>query len=156
MGGQDLVRYMFDRIKKILRACLKSSPGLFQAVVEVPAFRPITEGLSDGPPLLAKAFSPQGGLGDFLTSAFNIAISVGAILAVLRIGYAGFKYMTTDAAGTKSDAKEIIQNAVIGLLLLLGIVLILERINPDILQINIELQPDAQAPAIGTGGFPQL
>jgi len=130
--------------------------ALFQTVVPVPPFRPITEGLSDGPPLLAKAFEGQGDLSGFLTNLFNIAISLGAILAVLRIGYAGFVYMTSDAAGEKSNAKQIIQNAVIGLLLLLGIVLILERINPDLLQLNLELQPTGtQAPAGGTGGFPQ-
>ena len=144
---------MFSFLKKYLYL---PTVGLFQAVVEVPPFRPITEGLSDGPPLLAEAFRSQS-LSGFLTTLFNIAISLGAILAVLRIGYAGFVYMTTDAAGKKSDAKTIIQNAVIGLLLLLGIVLILERINPDLLQLNIELQPSgAQTPAGGAGGFPTL
>ncbi len=126
---------------------------LFQAVIEVPAFRPITQGISDGPPLLARAFEGQGSFSDFLVALFNIAISVGAILAVLRIAYAGFKYMTTDAVGQKSDAKEMIQNAVVGLLLLLAIVLILERINPDLLQMNFDLAPNGSATTQQTGGF---
>ena len=144
---------LLARFKKYLTSI---STGVFQTIVEVPAFRPITDGISEGPPLLARAFAGQN-LGEFLTSLFNIAISVGAILAVLRIGYAGFKYMTTDSAGEKGGAKEIIQNAVLGLLLLLGIVLILERINPDILKFNLDLQSSAGSatrPPVNTGGLP--
>ncbi len=147
---------LFKKIHAWVLGQIAAVPVFFQTVVEVPSFKPITEGISDGPPLLARAFEGQQNLGDFLTALFNIAISVGAILAVLRIGWAGFKYMTTDAAGEKSTAKEIIQNAVLGLLLLLGIVLILERINPNIPKFNLDLGASGSAtqPAQNTGGFP--
>jgi|SRR3989344_1804326 len=141
---------MFDYLKKLL----PSSPFvLFQSIVEVPAFHPITKGISEGPPLLARAFDGQGSFSDFLVALFNIAISVGAILAVLRIAYAGFKYMTTDAMGQKSDSKEMIQNAVTGLLLLLAIVLILERINPDLLKMNFELGVNESSTTQQGGGL---
>ena len=133
---------------------------MFQAVAELSGeglseFKPLTEGLSAGPPFLVRAMQ-SGNVTDFLTALFNIAISVGAIFAVLRIAYGGFIYMTTDAMGQKSNAKGIIQNAVVGLLLLLAVVLILERINPDILKINIELMPvpSTTSPTPGTGAFP--
>lgn len=144
-------------IEKILRYIHLPAGGLFQAVVELPEFKPLTEGLSAGPPLLVRALE-SGNMTDFLTAIFNIAISVGAILAVLRIAYGGFVYMTTDAVGQKTNAKEIIQNAVVGLLLLLAVVLILERINPDILKINIDLRQSSStgSPLPGGGAFPRL
>lgn len=84
--------------------------------------------------------NPSGGAGDiasFINSAFKVALSVGAILAVLRIAYAGYLYMGTDMWHTKSHAKEILGDVVLGLLLLLGIYLILWQINPDLLRLDI-------------------
>ncbi len=76
-------------------------------------------------------------LGTFINSAFKIALSLGAILAVLRIAWAGYQYMSSDAWGEKSHAKEILGDVVIGLLLLLGTWLILYQINPDILNLRV-------------------
>lgn len=76
-------------------------------------------------------------LAGFLNGLFTAAISIGAILAVLRIAYAGYEYMTSDAWGHKAHAKEIIGDVVLGLLLLLGTYLILNQINPDLLNLNV-------------------
>ncbi|MFQ5540815.1 MAG: hypothetical protein ACE5F4_01030, partial [Candidatus Paceibacteria bacterium] len=71
-------------------------------------------------------------LEQYANAVFMLAISVGAILAVLRIITGGFKYMTTEAVTTKGDARLTIQNAVVGLLLLLSVWLVLSIINPQI------------------------
>jgi hypothetical protein len=76
-------------------------------------------------------------LASFLSGLFTAAISLGGILAVLRLAYAGYLYMTSEAFGTKSHAKEVIGDAVLGLLLLLGVWLILKQINPQLLNLNI-------------------
>ena len=76
-------------------------------------------------------------LAGFLNGLFTAALSIGAILAVLRLGYAGYVYMTSDAWNTKSHAKEIIGDVVLGLLLLLGTWLILNQINPGLLNLNV-------------------
>jgi hypothetical protein len=76
-------------------------------------------------------------LSDFVKSAFKISLSIGAILAVLRIAWAGYQYMLTDSASSKSHAKEILGNVTIGLLILLGIWLILNQINPQLLTIQL-------------------
>ncbi len=76
-------------------------------------------------------------LATFLNGLFVAAISIGAILAVLRLAYAGYEYMTSDAWGSKSHAKEIIAETVLGLLLLLGTWLTLNQINPKLLDLNI-------------------
>jgi len=79
-------------------------------------------------------------LGDYLQQLFNLAIVFGGVLAVVRITYAGFLYMTTDVVENKSKAKKALRDAALGLLLLLAIVLILRQINPDLLKLNVELK----------------
>ncbi len=89
-------------------------------------------------PFLSKLFDPNTtSLAQFFNALFKAAIVLGAMFAVLRLGYAGFMYMTTDLPGTKGNAREIISKAVLGLLLLLGVWLILNQINPDILNLDI-------------------
>ncbi|MBI4094122.1 hypothetical protein HY417_04110 [Candidatus Kaiserbacteria bacterium] len=80
-------------------------------------------------------------LGPFLQKVFVGAISLGAILAVLRLAWAGFVYMSSDLWSKKDVAKDIIQDALFGLLLLLAIWLILNQINPDILKLKIDIAP---------------
>jgi hypothetical protein len=79
----------------------------------------------------------SGGLVGFFNTLFTMALSVGAILAVLRLGYAGWLYMSSDSFGKKSDAKEVIFGAILGLLLLMGVWVILHQINPNLLNLNI-------------------
>ena len=89
-------------------------------------------------PLLSRLFDPNtSDLATFFNAFFKTALGVGAMLAVLRLGYAGFLYMTTDLPGSKGNAREIIQHTVEGLLLLLAIWLILNQINPNILNLDI-------------------
>ena len=88
---------------------------------------------------LAKIFC-EGSLSDSLNAAFQVAISVGAVLAMLRIGYAGWLYMGRDDMwSSKQAAKEVFSDAIIGLLILLAIYMILYQINPEILSLNINV-----------------
>ncbi|MDO8576440.1 MAG: hypothetical protein Q7R90_03935, partial [bacterium] len=73
----------------------------------------------------------------FINGLFKFAIAIGAIAAVLRLAYAGYLYMgQSDMWSHKGEAKQIITDVTIGLLLLLGIYLILYQINPDILRLT--------------------
>jgi hypothetical protein len=74
---------------------------------------------------------------EFFQSVFNTGLAIAATLAVVMIMYGGVKYMTTDAWNNKEEAKEIIQNAVYGLVLALVSYLILYTINPDILNVRL-------------------
>lgn len=85
---------------------------------------------------LAKLFCSTS-LSAMLDGAFQASISLGAILAMLRIGYAGYLYMGSDFWGTKQHAKDVFRDAVVGLLILLAIYLILFQINPQILSLDI-------------------
>ncbi len=73
----------------------------------------------------------------FINGLFKFAIAIGAIAAVLRLAYAGYLYMgQSDMWSRKGEARDIIKDVTIGLLLLLGIYLILYQINPDILKLK--------------------
>ena len=88
----------------------------------------------------------------FINGLFKFGIAVGAIAAVLRLAYAGYLYMgQSDMWSHKGEAKDIIRDVTIGLLLLLGIYLILYQINRDILTLGAlrRITPVQQ-----TGGTP--
>lgn len=136
-----------DTIRKKIR-------HLFQAQ-GVPSAnnQPLTGlGISQSP-VLANLFNPNWDLAQFFNAAFKTALIAGAMLAVLRLGYAGFMYMTTDSFGNKGKAKTIIQDTVIGLLLLMSIWIILNQINPNLLDLNI-LRSVQSNPASGSGALP--
>ncbi len=75
--------------------------------------------------------------GDYVNALYIASISIAAFLAVVKIIFAGVKYMLTDIVSTKGDAKKEIRSALIGLLIVVGAVLILETINPNLRQINL-------------------
>ena len=109
-------------------------------------FVPLTGGVSGGAGgsslagPLSTFFNQSGttGLAGLFNAAFTIALSAGAILAVLRLAYAGWLYMgAADMWGSKQHAKDVIRDAILGLLLLIGIYIILYQINPNLLNLNI-------------------
>jgi len=84
------------------------------------------------------------GSGDFsgyLNNLFELALLVGAVLAVIMIATAGLQYMSSEAVSGKTAGKERIQQALIGLLMLLGIWLFYNEINPDILKLDVNMEP---------------
>jgi ABC-type nickel/cobalt efflux system permease component RcnA len=111
-------------------------------------FYPIAApGSNSGDTLVSGLFGTGGAvdLGVMLNTAFQVAINVGAILAMMRIMWAGWLYMgAADMWSHKSEAKQVFQDAIIGLLILLAIWLILHQINPDILNIT-NFQTDSPA-----------
>lgn len=79
----------------------------------------------------------SGDFSNFINGLFKFAIAIGAIVAVLRLAYAGYLYMgQSDMWSHKGEAKDIIKDVTIGLLLLLAIYLILYQINRDILSLK--------------------
>lgn len=75
-------------------------------------------------------------LGDYINKLFQIAIGILGVLSVVMIIIAGVQYMTVESIVGKSDAKQRIIGAVSGLLLSLGIFIILNTINPNLLEVN--------------------
>lgn len=112
------------------------------------------------PPKFIGNINTSGGVIAYINALFDLAVLIGAVIAVFVIASAGFQYMTTDAISHKKEGKERITQALTGLIMLLGIWIFFNQINPDILKLRGFDLPQAQttsAPAqpsapSGTGG----
>ncbi len=73
----------------------------------------------------------------YINWLYLLAISFGALLAVIKIALAGIKYMMSDVVTNKSEAKNDIWGALIGLGIILLTVLALEMVYPNLTNLNI-------------------
>lgn len=79
-------------------------------------------------------------LGSYFNNLFDLTLTFAAILAVLVIAVSGLEYMTTEAVSGKGNSKERIQQAILGLLMLLGTWLFFNEIlGKDALQLDFNL-----------------
>ncbi len=96
--------------------------------------------------------------GDYLAGAIPFILRLAAVLAVVKIVIGGFEYAVSEAITSKQEAREDITQAVLGLLLALLSYLVLNTINPDLVQLKIpNLKPISQVitlPEPGGGGEP--
>jgi hypothetical protein len=76
---------------------------------------------------------------EIIKGIYGLAIGIGSVIATVMIIYAGFEYMYVESMGQKSAAKERIQNAFWGLLVILGSYILLRTINPSLVEFNITL-----------------
>lgn len=101
-------------------------------------------------------------IGEYINLIIPIIIGIAGVLAVVMIVVGGIQYMTTDAFAGKSDARETITKAIIGLLIALGSYVILKTINPNLLQIEPNIQTieysveDAPPTLLSNGTFQGL
>ncbi len=110
-----------------------SSGLLFQATTQFVPLAPIDA--QQGSKL--SGIYTGGDLSTYISKMFVFALSIGAIIAVVRLMWAGYLYMGEGTIGSISKAKEVFREVIIGLLLLLAIYLILQKINPQLLNITI-------------------
>ena len=73
-----------------------------------------------------------GDFSDFINLIYGLAITLAALLAVIKIVIAGVKWMLSDVVTDKKDAKDDIRGALLGLIVIISAVLIITIINPDI------------------------
>lgn len=107
-------------------------PGL--QALGVPLNNETNEGFEDG------VFTTEFTLGIWINRIIRFLIGVIGLAAVVMIVVAGAQYMTTEAIGQKSDAKDRIVQALIGLVIALGIFVILNTINPYLLRVDPDIQ----------------
>ncbi len=78
----------------------------------------------------------------YIQAAYNYLIGVSIIAAAIMIIYGGFRYILGSTAGSVSRGKEIIWDALIGLILILGTYTIVSVVNPTIANpsiLNVDL-----------------
>ena len=96
----------------------------------------------------------------YINQLYFVSISIAALLAVIKIIIGGVKWMLTDVVTQKSDAKNDIRSALLGLLLIIAAFLILNTINPQLTNLNVlqsapgvQLQQQSGRPApVGVPG----
>jgi hypothetical protein len=79
----------------------------------------------------------QATLSTYLAAAFNLAIGAAAILAVIFIMVGGFRYIAAAGGGEVEQGKDMIKNAIIGLVLTLLSYTLLQTVNPAILALSL-------------------
>lgn len=77
--------------------------------------------------------------GDYVNGLLKFAIGIAGALAVVMIVIGGIQYMSTDNFGEKAAGKDQIKNAVGGVVLLLGAYMILNTINPNLVDFHFEI-----------------
>jgi hypothetical protein len=102
-------------------------------------FLPIAHGVTISTSIPGtNANSTSSAPGAFIANFYQFALMIGGILAFGVIVFGGIKY--TASAGNpsaQSDAKEWIWGALTGLLLLAGVYLVLNTINPQLVNLNL-------------------
>lgn len=83
-------------------------------------------------------FEQCGGIGEYLKLAYNFLVGFAAVLAVLALTWGGVRWMLSGGeSGKIQEARKVISNALIGLLLALGSYLILATLGKQF----VEFQP---------------
>jgi hypothetical protein len=89
----------------------------------------------------------------FINLILKILIGAAAVLLVLRIMYEGYNYIMTDIPKIKLNAKSGLKDAVLGLVLALSSFLILNTINPKLIENTVNLDRLEISVEPGVDGF---
>lgn len=120
-----------------------ASPALAQTNISIATSVPGNYGGA------AAAASP----GAFIANFYIFALIIGGVLAFGVIVYGGVRYMISAGNPSgQSDAKEWIEAALLGLLLLVGAYFVLDVINPQLLNLNLPTLAGVNIAAVTTGG----
>jgi len=104
-----------------------------------------------GAPAATASFAPHS-FEIIIRNIYDLALLVGGLLAFGAIVLGGIRYtVSMGNSSIQSDARDQITQALIGLLLLLGIFLILHTIDPNLVNLNL---PNLITPVIPTSTAP--
>lgn len=87
------------------------------------------------------------GLGPYIVGIYKTSISLSIVAAVLMFMYHAFWYTTSEAIGNKGAAKAGMKNVIYGILLILSSYLILQTINPELVNFSLNINPPS-APTV--------
>lgn len=80
-------------------------------------------------------------IGKYVNTLLRVVLGVMSIAAVIMIIFAGLKYMTSTSPNAKGDARDTIVNAFLGIIIAASIYLILNTINPNLLNLEPGIDP---------------
>ncbi len=91
------------------------------------------------------------GMGEYLAGMMKFIVAIAGVFAIVVAIIGGTQYVAAGISpNAKGDAKDRIMNAFIGLALVLTSYLILNSINPKLVQFNLSLDPITSTPSAGT------
>jgi hypothetical protein len=140
---------LFKNMKKIPYVLIKSTMALsfFFSLANV------TYALSDYTPLAPlpnlQANDGTTNFQTYIPGVFTLSIGIAAVLAFVMITIGGITYATSDALTGKQNGRKYIEDALWGLLLVIGAYVILNTINPKILVFDLDI-PSASDTASST------
>ncbi len=76
-------------------------------------------------------------MSDYIIIVFNYGVGVAGLIATVMFMVGGFQYLTAGTSDRTSKGKERIKNAIVGMLLVFGAMLILRTVNPDTLKLQM-------------------
>lgn len=94
--------------------------------------------------------------GNYLNIIIKLVIGIAAVLAMVMIVMGGIEYMTSELVSGKEAGKETITHAILGLLIALGAFLILNTINPQLLNACLDKLPIATIEIGGDTDMPTV
>ncbi len=117
-------------MKKLLIITLLTLPITLALAQEQAGYTPMVglPGIGDGDQLSTQ---------EYINALYILSISLAAFLAVIKLILAGVKYVLSDVVTDKGQAKKDIRTSLLGLALVLGAVILLNTINPQLTNLQI-------------------
>ncbi len=92
-------------------------------------------------------------INSYLSGFLGLAIGIGAVIAMIMIGFYGFQYALSDSASVKMANSAKLWEIVQGLLLIIASYAIIYTINPALLTFSLEITaPKITAPTVPVTG----
>ncbi len=79
-------------------------------------------------------------IGDFINLLIELAIAIAAVMLVIKLVINGYVYMVSDTPFKMNNAKQNIMDSIIGILLALTAYMLLNTINPQLVNNSITLE----------------
>ncbi|MCC7522440.1 hypothetical protein IT407_01385 [Candidatus Uhrbacteria bacterium] len=84
------------------------------------------------------------GLGEYINVFYRYLAGISLIVAIVMVVYGGFRYLLGATSGEIGRGKEIIRDALLGMILVLGAYAILNTFNPDTVNLRSPVLPSIQ------------
>ena len=122
------------------------SGGICVAIPQIPKTGSGNSGtgftpLAPIPGLTQGAVANSTGLAAFLNNLYKYLVGLAATLAVIEIIIGGLQISTQDSVSRRGEGKHRIQQALLGLVLVLSPALVFGIINPSILNLSVNIPP---------------
>lgn len=76
-------------------------------------------------------------LAQYINAVYRYGVTVVLVIAIVMVVYGGFRYLVGSSLGDIQTGKKIIQDALIGMLIVLGAYMLLNTVNPSTVNLSV-------------------